>query len=103
MALVRLTPARFSLRAKDVERTARVAVLVEGSSNGLVTMPYTRPYRRFYLTPPAFPTFVISVLLATLAVMAVYGHFTILNGVSSFLILLIAYVILLLGNLLRGV
>ena len=66
-------------------------------------MPYTRPYRRFYLTPPAVPTFVISVLLAIVAVLAVYGHFTLLKGVSSFAILLIAYVVLLLGNLLRGV
>jgi len=66
-------------------------------------MPYTRPYRRFYLTPPAIPTFVISVLLAIVAVLAVYGHFTLLHGVSAFLILLIAFVVLLLGNLLRGI
>lgn len=66
-------------------------------------MPYTRPSRRFYLTPPAIPTFVISVLLAIVAVLAVYGHLTLLRGVSSFLILLIAYVVLLLGNLVRGV
>ena len=66
-------------------------------------MPYTRPYRRFYLTPPAVPTFIISVLLAILAVLAVYGHFTLLRGVSAFAILLIAYIILLVGNLVRGV
>ncbi len=66
-------------------------------------MPYTRPYRRFYLTPPAIPTFVISVLLAIVAVLAVYGHLALLHGVSAFLILLIAYVVLLIGNLLRGV
>jgi hypothetical protein len=66
-------------------------------------MPYTRPYRRFYLTPPAVPTFIISVLLALVAVMAVYGHFALLRGVSSFLLLLIAYVVLVIGNLLRGV
>src|SRR5579871_3338390 len=65
-------------------------------------MPYTRPYRRFYLTPPAVPTFVISALLAIAAVLVVYGHFTVLHGVSAFLILLIAYVVLQLGNLLRG-
>jgi len=66
-------------------------------------MPYTRPYRRFYLTPPAIRTFVISVLLAVVAVLAVYGHFTLLHGVSAFLILLIGYVVLLLGNLMRGI
>ena len=68
-----------------------------------MAMPYTRPYRRFYLTPPAVPTFVISVLLAIVAVLAVYGHFTLLRGVSAFAILLIAYVVLLLCNLLHGV
>jgi hypothetical protein len=66
-------------------------------------MPYSRPYRRFYLTPPAVPTFVISVLLAIVALFAVYGHLTVLHGVSGFTILLIAYVVLLIGNLLRGV
>jgi hypothetical protein len=66
-------------------------------------MPYTRPYRRFYLTPPALPTFIISVLLAIVAVLAVYGHLTLLHGVSAFSILLIAYVVLLIGNLVRGV
>jgi hypothetical protein len=66
-------------------------------------MPYTRPYRRFYLTPPAVPTFVISVLLAVVAVVAAYGHLTVLHGVSALTILLIAYVVLLIGTLLRGV
>ena len=41
--------------------------------------------------------------LAIVAVLAVYGHLTLLNGVSAFSILLVAYVVLLLGNLLRGV
>jgi hypothetical protein len=66
-------------------------------------MPYTRPYRRFYLTPPAVPTFVISVLLAIVAVLAVYGHVVLFNGISAFAILLIAYVVLLIGNLVRGI
>ena len=66
-------------------------------------MPYTRPYRRFYLTPPALPTFITSVLLAIVAVLAAYGHLTLLHGVSAFSILLIAYVVLLIGNLVRGV
>jgi hypothetical protein len=66
-------------------------------------MPYTRPVRRFYLTAPAVPTFVISVLLAVLAVFAVYGHIALLHGIGGFTLLLIAYVVLLLGTLLRGV
>jgi hypothetical protein len=66
-------------------------------------MPYTRPIRRFYLTPPAVPTFVISVLLAVLAVLAVYGHIPQLHSIGGFTLLLIAYVVLLLGTLLRGI
>jgi hypothetical protein len=50
-------------------------------------MPYTRPYRRSYLMPPAIPTFVISVLLAIVAFLAVYGHFTLLHGVGAFLLI----------------
>ncbi|MBU6464429.1 MAG: hypothetical protein KGK01_09960 [Bradyrhizobium sp.] len=59
--------------------------------------------RRFYLTPPAVPTFVISVLLAIVALFATYGHLTLLHGVHAFTVLLIAYVVLLLGTMLRGV
>ena len=64
---------------------------------------YSRRIRGFPLTPPSMVTFVISVVLALLAVLAAYGHLTLLKGVSSFLLLLIAYIILLAGNLLRGV
>jgi hypothetical protein len=46
---------------------------------------------------------VISVLLAVVAVLAAYGHLPLLHGVSAFMFLLIAYVVLLIGNLLRGV
>jgi hypothetical protein len=72
-------------------------------SSGECSMPYTRPIRRFYLTPPAVPTFVISVLLAVLAMLAVYGHIPQLHSVGGFTLLLIAYVVLLLGTLLRGI
>ena len=66
-------------------------------------MPYTRPIRRFYLTPPAVPAFAISVVLAVVALLAVDGHFPQLHSIGGFTILLIAYVILLAGTLLRGV
>ena len=69
----------------------------------VIAMPYTRPYRRFYLTPPAIPTFVISAILAVLALLAMYGHTVLFHGVSAFVLLLIAYVVLLVGNLLRGI
>jgi hypothetical protein len=66
-------------------------------------MPYTRPIRRFYLTPPRLLTFIISVVLALLAVVAVYGHFAQLHGINGFVILLVAWVVLMAGVLIRGV
>jgi hypothetical protein len=66
-------------------------------------MPYTRPIRRFYLTPPSVPLFVASIILAILAVLAVYGKMSIFNASYAFLILLIAYLVLLVGVLFRGV
>jgi hypothetical protein len=66
-------------------------------------MPYTRPIRRFYLTPPRLPTFIISVVLAVLAVIAVYGHFAQLHGINGFVILLVAWVVLVAGVLIRGI
>jgi hypothetical protein len=65
-------------------------------------MPYTRSIRRFYLTPPSVPTFAISVVLALLAVLAAYGHLAIFHELSAFVVLLIAYLVLLAGALLRG-
>jgi hypothetical protein len=40
--------------------------------------------------------------MALIAVLGVYGHLAILHGVNSFLILLIAYIVLAAGALLRG-
>jgi hypothetical protein len=42
-------------------------------------------------------------VLAGVALLAVYGHFPQLHSIGGFTILLIAYVILLAGTLLRGV
>jgi hypothetical protein len=114
-----MAPRALDIREPDVHRAqilrVRVAAAVEGGTNRgsrssrrrksrrKSLMPYTRPIRRFYLTPPAVPTFVISVLLAVVALLAVYGHIPELHSIGGFTILLIAYVILLLGTLLRGV
>jgi hypothetical protein len=65
-------------------------------------MPYTRPIRRFYLTPPTVLTFAISVVLALLAVLAAYGHLALARGINGFVILLIAYLVLAAGALFRG-
>jgi hypothetical protein len=66
-------------------------------------MPYTRPIRRFYLTPPRLPTFIISLVLAVFAAVTVYGHFAQLHGVNGFVILLIAWGVLTAGVLIRGI
>ena len=65
-------------------------------------MPYTRPIRRFYLTPPGVPIFLVSVV-AVLAVLAAYGHMSIFNASYAFVALLVAYGALLAGSLFRGV
>jgi hypothetical protein len=85
------------------EQNHRRRCFPKDTSNEEFPMPYTRPIRRFYLTPPAVPTFAISVVLAVVALLAVYGHFPQLHSIGGFTILLIAYVILLAGTLLRGV
>ena len=65
-------------------------------------MPYTRPYRRFYLTPPSVPLFVISVVLAIVALLVTYGHAGIIKASYAFAVLAIAYIVLLIGVLFRG-
>jgi hypothetical protein len=66
-------------------------------------MPYTRPMRRFYLTPPSFPIFLVSIVLAILAILAAYGHMSIFNASYAFVVLLIAYIVMLIGVLFRGI
>jgi ABC-type maltose transport system permease subunit len=66
-------------------------------------MPYTRPVRRFYLTPPKVLTFIISLVLAILALLAVYGHLAALHGINGFVFLLVAYLVLAAGTLVRGI
>ena len=66
-------------------------------------MPYSRPIRRFYLTPPSVPLFVASIILAVLAVLAAYGKMSIFNASYAFLVLLVAYLVLLVGVMFRGV
>ena len=88
---------------QEAEQMTAVDVFGWRYRAGSLPMPYTRPNRRFYLTPPAIPTFVISVLLAVLAVLAVYGHIAQLHSIGGFTLLLIAYVVLLLGTLFRGI
>jgi hypothetical protein len=91
------------LQALELFRS--VGILPADGSQHLAgaAMPYSRPIRRFYLTPPSVPVFAVSVVLAILAVLAVYGHMSIFNASYAFLILLVAYIVLLAGVLLRGI
>ncbi len=58
----------------------------------------------FWLTPPAKATFLISVVLAILALLVQYAHAAIPLVVDhGFEALLIAYLVLLAGNLFRGI
>ena len=65
------------------------------------------PYRRggFVLTPPSMFIFVISLVLAVLAVAAYYGvlHIAMLNASRSFALLATAFAILIVGVLFRRV
>jgi hypothetical protein len=61
--------------------------------------------RTFELTPPSFVAFVISVILALLAVLMHYGHVAvpIIGPGRVFEVLLAGYVVLLIGVLFKGV
>jgi hypothetical protein len=66
-------------------------------------MPYRRLFSRSYLTSPSIPVFLISLVLALLAVLVVYGHVAIFKASTAFLVLLIAYLVLAAGVLIRGI
>ncbi len=55
------------------------------------------------LSAPKIITFVVSIIIAAVAVVIHYANISIPHVHSGFVILLIAYVILAAGNLLRGV
>ena len=65
------------------------------------------PFRRggFALTPPSVLIFVISLVLAVLALLVHYGHMSvpIIGASHVFDVLTIAYVVLTIGVLLKGV
>jgi hypothetical protein len=65
-------------------------------------MPYARA-RRFYLTPPSVPLFLVSLALAILAVLVTYGNVSVFRPSYAFLVLLIGYGVLVIGCLFRRV
>lgn len=105
--MARFTAAPATRHSSSVgsyaEQTGGIDVFMTVQPNGNPIMPYSRPIHRFYLTAPRVPTFILSIVLALLAVLTAYGHVPQLHGISSFVVLLIAYVIMLVGTLLRGI
>jgi len=65
-------------------------------------MPFARA-RRFYLTPPSVPVFLISLVLAVLAVLVVYARVSLFRPSYAFPVLLIGYIVLAVGCLFRRV
>jgi hypothetical protein len=65
------------------------------------------PFRRggFALTPPSFVVFIISLILAVLAMLVHYAHVSvpIISTSRVFDVLTIAYIVLTVGVLLKGV
>jgi hypothetical protein len=61
--------------------------------------------RAFELTPPSFIVFVISVILALLAVLVHYAHVSIpvIGAARVFDVLMVAYVVMLVGVLFKGI
>ncbi|MFZ2018911.1 MAG: hypothetical protein WAU90_09585 [Methyloceanibacter sp.] len=55
------------------------------------------------LSAPRIITFVVSIIIAAVAVVVHYANISIPHVHSGFIVLLIAYLILAAGNLLRGV
>jgi hypothetical protein len=56
-----------------------------------------------FLSDAAEIAIIISVVLALLAVVAVYGHLAQLHGINGFVIRLVAWVDLVAGVLIRGI
>ena len=56
-----------------------------------------------HLSAPRMITFGVSVIVAVLAVLVVYGHISQLREFNGFLILMISYLILLAGTIFRGI
>ena len=63
------------------------------------------PFRRapFVLTPPSFPIFVVSLILAVLALLVHYGGVSLplITARRAFDVLAVAYVVMLVGVLVR--
>jgi hypothetical protein len=58
---------------------------------------------KFELSAPRIITFIISVVIAVIAALIHYAHISIPQVHSGFAVLLVGYLVLAAGNLLRGV
>jgi hypothetical protein len=93
--LVRSLPEQLARRSMCADRTL--------NRTGATRMPYRRG--SFALTPPSFVIFAIALVLALVAMLAHYMHASVplLSAAHAFDALAIAFVVLTIGVLFRGV
>ena len=79
------------------------SIIQRASSNKRDSMPFRRG--GFALTPPSLVVFIISIILAALALLVHYAHVSvpIVSSANVFNVLAIAYVVMLAGVLFKGV
>jgi hypothetical protein len=82
-------------------------MLTTSSAPAATNSEFNMPFRRggFALTPPSLLVFIISLVLAVLAFLVHYAHVSvpIISSAHVFDVLAIAYVVLLVGVLFKGI
>ena len=91
--------AQVSISSRDEQAIGNAARQIEQETG--------MPYRRggFALTPPSLVVFLISIVLALIALLVRYAHVSvpIISSARIFDVLAIAYVVLVIGVLFRGI
>ena len=92
-------PEFFSVRIGDVNFPIVWAIIGAILFVALVALTVRGGYR-WSVTPPTRVTLVLSVILGILSLLISYGVISL--GISAYLLMAIAWLVLLLGNLVRG-
>jgi uncharacterized membrane protein YeaQ/YmgE (transglycosylase-associated protein family) len=92
-------PEFFSVRIGDVNFPIVWAIIGAILFVALVALTVRGGYR-WSVTPPTRVTLVLSVILGILSLLINYGVISL--GISAYLLMAIAWLVLLLGNLVRG-
>jgi hypothetical protein len=98
-----VVPLLKLLLALEVVRCCSPDLICRARSKMEISMPFRRG--GFALTPPSVLIFVISLVLAVLALLVHYAHVSvpIISASQVFDVLAIAYVVLMVGVLFRGI